>query len=142
MSSGVSAEQLAGALALLLKSPELLKTIMGSAHVAATEKTKKARKPHDPNAPKRPKNAFFIFLNSVRAEITEKIKAEYPEKKHQERMGLIAKEAKARWEALSVDEKAPFVTEAESDRTRYSEAKKAYQAGGATAGTATEVTSE
>jgi len=53
--------------------------------------------------------------------------------KHPQRLGLIAKEAKARWDALSTEEKAPFLASAEADKTRYSEAKKEYASSETTA---------
>jgi hypothetical protein len=129
--SSVSAEQLAAALQLLLKSPEVLKTLIGS--VPVPTKTGKVRKAKDPNAPKRPKNAYFMFLDTVRGEISEKIKSENPDMKHPQRLGLIAKEAKARWDALSTEEKAPFLASADADKTRYSEAKKEYASSETTA---------
>jgi non-histone protein 10 len=132
--SSVSAEQLAAALQLLLKSPEVLKTLIGSVPVPTkTTKTGKVRKAKDPNAPKRPKNAYFMFLDTVRGEISEKIKSENPDMKHPQRLGLIAKEAKARWDALSTEEKAPFLASADADKTRYSEAKKEYASSETTA---------
>lgn len=128
MASSVTAEQLAAALQLLLKSPEVLRTLTGSLPTATTKTTKtgKVRKVKDPNAPKRPRNAYFMFLDTVRGEISDKIKAENPDVKHPQRLGMIAKEAKARWDALSAEEKAPFIASADEDKTRYTEAKKEY----------------
>jgi hypothetical protein len=128
MASSVTAEQLAAALQLLLKSPEVLRTLTGSLPTATTKTTKtgKVRKVKDPNAPKRPRNAYFMFLDTVRGEISDKIKAENPDVKHPQRLGMIAKEAKARWDALSAEEKAPFIASADADKTRYTEAKKEY----------------
>ena len=132
MASSVTAEQLAAALQLLLKSPEVLRTLSNpslfSVPTATTKTTKtgKVRKVKDPNAPKRPRNAYFMFLDTVRGEISDKIKAENPDVKHPQRLGMIAKEAKARWDALSAEEKAPFIASAEADKTRYTEAKKEY----------------
>ena len=128
MASSVTAEQLAAALQLLLKSPEVLRTLTGSLPTATTKTTKtgKVRKVKDPNAPKRPRNAYFMFLDTVRGEISDKIKEENPDVKHPQRLGMIAKEAKARWDALSAEEKAPFIASAEADKTRYTEAKKEY----------------
>jgi hypothetical protein len=128
MASSVTADQLAAALQLLLKSPEVLRTLTGSLPTATTKTTKtgKVRKVKDPNAPKRPRNAYFMFLDTVRGEISDKIKEENPDVKHPQRLGMIAKEAKARWDALSAEEKAPFIASAEADKTRYTEAKKEY----------------
>ena len=128
MASSVTAEQLAAALQLLLKSPEVLRTLTGSLPTATTKTTKtgKVRKVKDPNAPKRPRNAYFMFLDTVRGEISDKIKEENPDVKHPQRLGMIAKEAKARWDALSAEEKAPFIASADADKTRYTEAKKDY----------------
>ena len=128
MASSVTAEQLAAALQLLLKSPEVLRTLTGSLPTATTKTTKtgKVRKVKDPNAPKRPRNAYFMFLDTVRGEISDKIKEENPDVKHPQRLGMIAKEAKARWDALSAEEKAPFIASADEDKTRYTEAKKEY----------------
>jgi hypothetical protein len=128
MASSVTADQLAAALQLLLKSPEVLRTLTGSLPTATTKTTKtgKVRKVKDPNAPKRPRNAYFMFLDTVRGEISDKIKEENPDVKHPQRLGMIAKEAKARWDALSAEEKAPFIASADEDKTRYTEAKKEY----------------
>lgn len=128
MASSVTADQLAAALQLLLKSPEVLRTLTGSLPTATTKTTKtgKVRKVKDPNAPKRPRNAYFMFLDTVRGEISDKIKEENPDVKHPQRLGMIAKEAKARWDALSAEEKAPFIASADADKTRYTEAKKKY----------------
>ena len=139
MASSVTAEQLAAALQLLLKSPEVLRTLretqvslsnpsLFSVPTATTKTTKtgKVRKVKDPNAPKRPRNAYFMFLDTVRGEISDKIKEENPDVKHPQRLGMIAKEAKARWDALSAEEKAPFIASADADKTRYTEAKKEY----------------
>ena len=127
MASSVTADQLAAALQLLLKSPEVLRTLTGSLPTTTkTTKTGKVRKVKDPNAPKRPRNAYFMFLDTVRGEISDKIKEENPDVKHPQRLGMIAKEAKARWDALSAEEKAPFIASAEADKTRYTEAKKEY----------------
>ncbi len=128
MASSITAEQLAAAFQLLLKNPEVIRTLTGSLPTATTKTTKtgKVRKVKDPNAPKRPKNAYFMYLDTVRGEISDKIKAENPDVKHPQRLGMIAKEAKARWDALSAEEKAPFIASAEEDKTRYTEAKKEY----------------
>jgi hypothetical protein len=135
MASSVTAEQLAAALQLLLKNPEVLRTLTGSLPTATTKTTKtgKVRKVKDPNAPKRPKNAYFMYLDTVRGEISDKIKAENPDVKHPQRLGMIAKEAKARWDALSAEEKAPFIASADEDKTRYTEAKKEYTSSHGTA---------
>lgn len=131
MASSVTAEQLAAAFQLLLKNPEVIRAwrpLTGSLPTATTKTTKtgKVRKVKDPNAPKRPKNAYFMYLDTVRGEISDKIKEENPDVKHPQRLGMIAKEAKARWDALSTEEKAPFIASAEEDKTRYTEAKKEY----------------
>ncbi len=92
------------------------------------EKPKAGRKAKDPNAPKRGKNAYFLFLDAVRAEVTEEVKAdaEWAEKKHPQRLGEIARRVKARWDALSEEEKQPYLEAEAAEKTRYAEEKAAY----------------
>lgn len=91
-------------------------------------KAKAGRKTKDPNAPKRGQNAYFIFASSVRAEVTEEVKtdAEWASKKHPERFGEIGRRVKARWDALSEEEKAPFLEAEAADKARYAEEKASY----------------
>jgi hypothetical protein len=91
-------------------------------------KEAKGRKTKDPNAPKRGKNAYFLFLDTVRAEVTEDVKtdAEWADKKHPQRLGEIARRVKARWDALSDEEKKPFLEAEAAEKARYAEEKAAY----------------
>jgi hypothetical protein len=91
-------------------------------------KEAKGRKTKDPNAPKRGKNAYFLFLDAVRAEVTEEVKTdtEWADKKHPQRLGEIARRVKARWDALSEEEKAPFLEAEAAEKARYAEEKAAY----------------
>lgn len=91
-------------------------------------KEKAGRKAKDPNAPKRGQNAYFLFAGSVRSEITEEVKAdaEWADKPHSQRFGEIGRRVKARWDALSEEEKAPFLEQEAAEKARYTEEKAAY----------------
>jgi hypothetical protein len=95
---------------------------------AKEPKEAKGRKTKDPNAPKRGKNAYFLFLDTVRAEVTEEVKTdtEWADKKHPQRLGEVARRVKARWDALSEEEKAPFLEAEAAEKARYAEEKAAY----------------
>jgi len=89
---------------------------------------KAGRKAKDPDAPKRGQNAYFIFAGTVREEITAEVKAdaEWAEKTHPQRFGEIGRRVKARGNALSDEEKAPFLEQEAADKKRYAEEKAAY----------------
>jgi hypothetical protein len=92
------------------------------------EKAVRGRKAKDPNAPKRGQNAYFLFAGSVRPVITEEVKAdaEWADKPHSQRFGEIGRRVKARWDALSEEEKAPFLEQEAAEKARYAEEKAAY----------------
>ncbi len=92
------------------------------------EKAVRGRKAKDPNAPKRGQNAYFLFAGSVRPEITEEVKvdAEWADKPHSQRFGEIGRRVKARWDALSDEEKAPFLEQEAAEKARYAEEKASY----------------
>lgn len=86
------------------------------------------RKAKDPAAPKRAKNAYFIFQETVRAEVAEEVKNDpaCAEMTHPKRLGEIARRVKARWEALSDEEKKPILEAEAAEKKRFAEEKAAY----------------
>jgi len=79
---------------------------------------KKETKKKDPNAPKRALSAYMFFSKDAR----EEVKQENPEAG----FGDIGKLIGAKWSAMSEEDKAPYVEQAEADKERYAEAKAKY----------------
>jgi len=66
-----------------------------------TSKALKVKKAKDPNEPKRPKNAFLLYADKVRGDILEN----NPTLAHKEVLKIVAE----KWQALSENDKKPFV---------------------------------
>lgn len=81
---------------------------------------KAARKKKDVAAPKRGMSAFFLFANSVRADVKKK--------EPTLAFGAVGKVIGERWRALSAKEKAPFAELAVQDKLRYAAEMKNYSA--------------
>lgn len=118
------------------KLEEELEVLCGRETKDAGPKTKAERKPKkpagrkakDPDAPKRPKNAYFIFQESIRAEVSAEVKADptCAGMKHPQRLGEIARRVKMRWDALSLDERDRFHAAQFEERMRYQTELAAY----------------
>ncbi len=76
-----------------------------------SETTRRGRRatkePRDPNLPKRPKNAYMLFTDSIREEVTAELVQEAPDGKI--RVSDVAKVCGERWKAMPETEKQPFV---------------------------------
>ncbi|WVQ82573.1 hypothetical protein IAT38_004703 [Cryptococcus sp. DSM 104549] len=92
---------------------------------AQQRKEGKSRKGNikDPNAPKKPLSAYFLFLKGIREneDIREQIWGGETETTKQS--VLAAK----KWRNLSMEEKKPFLVQAEHDKAGYEEARKRYE---------------
>lgn len=93
-----------------------------SSSSSSSEKKKKTKKKKkkDPNAPKRPVNSFLLYSRQVRPKVKED-----PQYKDLDNTS-IGKKVGEMWKALSVEEKKPFVDEAELDKERYNREMKEY----------------
>jgi hypothetical protein len=92
---------------------ELIKT-----HLPAATKVTVAKRLKDENAPKRAKSGYMFYCDSARPEAREA----NPDMK----MTEISKVLGAGWQALSDEEKAPFIKKADKDKKRYLKAKEGY----------------
>jgi len=95
-----------------------------SSSSSSSEKKKKTKKKKkkDPNAPKRPVNSFLLYSKQVRPKVKED-----PQYKDLDNTS-IGKKVGEMWKALSVEEKKPFVDEADQDKERYNREMKEYNA--------------
>ncbi|XP_010548222.1 PREDICTED: high mobility group B protein 4-like [Tarenaya hassleriana] len=77
-----------------------------------TRGRKAGKKVKDPNKPKRPPSAFFVFLEEFRPEFNKanpKIKS----------VAAVGKAAGDKWKSMSEEDKAPYVSKAESRKSEY-----------------------
>ncbi|KAK1416504.1 hypothetical protein QVD17_32295 [Tagetes erecta] len=79
----------------------------------------KAKAVKDPNMPKRPSGPFFVFMEEFRKQYKE----ENPQNKS---VAVVGKAGGAKWKAMSVSEKAPYVAKAEKRKTEYEKNMTAY----------------
>ncbi|KAI8390215.1 high mobility group box domain-containing protein [Blakeslea trispora] len=82
---------------------------------AAKPEEKKRRTKKDPNSPKRGLSAYMFFSQERRATVKE----ENPEAS----FGQIGKILGEKWQAMSAEEKKPYVEKAEADKKRYESEK-------------------
>jgi len=78
----------------------------------------KSKKKKDPNRPKKPINGFLLYSKKFRSEV----KTQNQDKNNKE-IGQILGQ---RWKSLSVEDKKPFLDEANVDKLRYEEQMKVY----------------
>ncbi|KAL3830521.1 hypothetical protein ACJIZ3_019323 [Penstemon smallii] len=92
----------------------------GDSRLAVKKQTKKERNAaKDPNKPKRPPSAFFVFMEDFRKQYKEK----HPNNKS---VAAVGKAGGEKWKSLSVEDKAPFVAEAEKRKEEYERKMEAY----------------
>lgn len=72
--------------------------------------------------PRKPKSAYFCYLETVRASITEELGTG--------KSSAVVKLAAERWSKLAADEKAPFESKAAELKSKYGKAFKAFMARG------------
>ncbi|XP_057526685.1 high mobility group B protein 7-like [Amaranthus tricolor] len=84
-------------------------------------KKRKLSKAKDPNMPKRPMSGYFVFLEDFRKEYKEI---------HPDSKGVkeVAKEAGAKWKAMTDEEKKPYLDKAAELKVEYEKAMEAYNA--------------
>ncbi|XP_010530997.1 PREDICTED: high mobility group B protein 4-like [Tarenaya hassleriana] len=73
---------------------------------------KPGKKVKDPNKPKRPPSAFFVFLEEFRREFNKA----NPKNKS---VAAVGKAAGDKWKSMSEEDKAPYVSKAESKKSEY-----------------------
>lgn len=91
--------------ALNIEHEQLLSVLQSA--VEKPTKRKGAKRERDPNKPKQPKSAFFLWSDTVRAEVRAELQ-EAADDDVKVKVGEVSKELSVRWKALSDDEKAPF----------------------------------
>lgn len=92
---------------------------------AQQRKEGKSRKGNlkDPNAPKKPLSAYFLFLKGIRED--EDLRANvWGQETETTKQSVLAAE---RWRGLSVDEKKPYLQQAEKDKQDYESARRLYE---------------
>ena len=93
-----------------------------------SETTRRGRRatkePRDPNLPKRPKNAYMLFTDSIREEVTAELVQEAPDGKI--RVSDVAKVCGERWKAMPETEKQPFVEANAEAKVAYEKAMEEY----------------
>jgi len=80
--------------------------------------SKKNKKTRDPNAPKKPLTSYFVFASAKK----EGIKAANPDFSIID----ISKELGGMWKAMTPEEKAPYLAEAEKLKKKYAEEMAEY----------------
>lgn len=106
------------------------KTVKATAN-PAIEKPKKerrvtAKKEKDPNQPKRPQSAYFLWMNSVRAQL----KVDNPDLSHKQ----VISKAGSDWKLMSENDKIEYNEQAAVLKKQYEEAMKKYKGGGGSNG--------
>lgn len=81
---------------------------------------KRLRKSKDPNQPKRPPSAFFVFMEEFRKSYKEK----HPEVKS---VATVGKAGGNKWNAMTDEEKAPYVSTAAERKEEYERKMNAYR---------------
>ncbi|KAH9602740.1 hypothetical protein KSS87_023028 [Heliosperma pusillum] len=84
-------------------------------------KKRKLTKVKDPNMPKRPLTAYFLFLEDFR----KTYKEEHPDSKG---IKELAKDAGAKWKALTDEEKKPYLDRAAELKAEHEKAMEEYNA--------------
>ncbi|KMT02550.1 hypothetical protein BVRB_9g202370 [Beta vulgaris subsp. vulgaris] len=92
-----------------------------SSEAGSESKKRKLSKVKDPNMPKRPMTAYFVFMEEFR----KVYKEEHPESKG---VKEFAKEAGAKWKALTDEEKKPYQEKAAELKVEYEKAMETYNA--------------
>ena len=97
---------------------DLLESGEVSTETAAAIKAPKKKVIKDPNEPKKPLTSYFLFSQSMRASLKEKM----PDAKSNE----IAVQLGQIWRSMTPDEKEEYVTEAHNRHEEYLEQMKVY----------------
>mmetsp|Transcript_21745 Transcript_21745/g.37073 ORF Transcript_21745/g.37073 Transcript_21745/m.37073 type:complete len:190 (+) Transcript_21745:92-661(+) len=85
-------------------------------------------------APKKPQSAYFLFQNSVRAEVKAEIEKSQQEnqtddnEKKPSMIGLIAKAIGQRWGEMTDDDKKPFQKQYEASKLEYAKKLEEWEA--------------
>ena len=87
--------------------------------MAKTKKEKKNKQTKDKDAPKRAISAFFFYNKERR----ETLKKEQPNLNNKEIIATMSKE----WNALSEEQRKPYIKKADEDKKRYEEEKSKYE---------------
>ncbi|KAL2938991.1 High mobility group B protein 7 [Bienertia sinuspersici] len=103
------------------KPAERKKPASSEAGSESKSKKRKLSKVKDPNMPKRPMGAYFVFMEEFR----KVYKEEHPDSKG---VKEVAKEAGARWKAMTDEEKKPYQDKAAELKAEYEKAMEAYNA--------------
>jgi hypothetical protein len=85
---------------------------------STTKKQRKSKPAKDPKAPKKPLSSYMLFCQAQR----ETVKSEMPELNAKEILSELGK----RWQALTDEEKVPFIEEAGRVKAAYAIEKKEY----------------
>lgn len=103
------------------KQPAERKKVATSAAEPKAKKTKRLTKIKDPNMPKRPPTAFFVFMEDFR----KTFKEENPDSK---KGSVVAKEGGEKWNAMTDEEKKPYIDKAAELKAEFDKAMEAYNA--------------
>ncbi|CDH59742.1 predicted protein [Lichtheimia corymbifera JMRC:FSU:9682] len=87
------------------------------------EKKKNKRKTRDPNMPKQPKSAYILFSMDKREEVKKEMGGNVRE---------VMSELARRWQALSDDEKQPYVARAAEEKDKHEKEMEEYRSKKAT----------
>ncbi|WOH10700.1 hypothetical protein DCAR_0730170 [Daucus carota subsp. sativus] len=101
---------------------KIIETSTADSRLAVKRKTKKDKVAKDPNKPKRPATAFFIFMETFRAEFREN----NPGNANQS-FGTVAKAGGEKWKSMSQAEKASYVAKAEQRKKEYEKKMQTYE---------------